>query len=144
MRRASGVTLVEMLIVLAIIGVICTIGYVNMRSWVLSNRVREAASQVTTDLERLRSNAWKTSADRTLTLGTGGTSYTLNLNGVPSSVTLPHGARMALVNGSGSVLTYTAPYGEYQATSRTITVTVPGASKTATLYIVGVTGKVIQ
>ncbi len=128
---------------MAVLSIVMGIGYVNLTRWVKTNQIREVAGVVRTDLERLRSGAWKNSVSNTLTLGAGGTSYTLNINGASTVVTLPYKATLALDN-SATTLTYTAPYGEYQATSRTLTVTVPGAPNSANLYIVGVTGKVIQ
>jgi prepilin-type N-terminal cleavage/methylation domain-containing protein len=143
MRRA-GFTLLEILIVLAVLGIVFSIGFVNLRGWVLSNSLQEGASQVGADLERLRSSAWRNNTDGILRVGAGGSSYTLILSGSSSVQTLPSGVSVSA--GSTGDITYTAPYGELgEATSRELTLNVAGdSSRELKLYLVGVTGKVIR
>lgn len=142
MRRA-GFTLLEVLIVLAVLGIVFAIGFVNLRGWVLGNALREGASQVGADLERLRSNAWRHNTDGRMVIGSGGSTYILVLSGSSTVQTLPGGVTLSADNAGD--IQYNAPYGELsEATPRTLTLSVAGLERDEKLYLVGVTGKVIR
>lgn len=142
MRRA-GFTMLEVLIVLVVLGIVFAIGFVNLRSWVQSNTLREGASQVGADLERLRSSAWRTNSDGRMIIGSGGSTYTLVLSGSSTVQTLPSG--VSLSAGSTTEVQYNAPYGELNdAVSNTLTLSMAGYGSSEKLYLVGVTGKVIR
>ena len=95
MRKDSGFTLIELMVVIGIIGVLCAIaipGYIN---WLPKYRVGSAARTVMSTLEFARINAIKTNADvkvnfgwanESLTVESGGT--TLRTRGLPADVDL--------------------------------------------------------
>ncbi|MBA2667279.1 MAG: prepilin-type N-terminal cleavage/methylation domain-containing protein [Trueperaceae bacterium] len=60
MRRKVGVTLVELLLVLAILGVVASIGFVNFR--VLGNDVHNGAGQIAGGFKQARARAMATTS----------------------------------------------------------------------------------
>ena len=95
MRKDSGFTLIELMVVIAIIGVLCAIAIPNFLNWLPKHRVGSAARTVMSTLEFARINAIKTNADVTvnfgwanesLTVESGGT--TLRTRGLPAGVNL--------------------------------------------------------
>lgn len=144
--RKSGFTLLEILVVLAIVGILAGIFGVNYVQSIRRANLNEAAVNVAATLTRARSLAQRSSTDQavswTATTLTAGT----------QSLTIPNGARIATAAATG--YTYTAPYGEL------VTPIPPGGTepvgglrlelvdgsgrwKTA-VDAVGVTGKVIR
>ena len=66
-RRASGFTVIEMLIALAVLGVVVSIGVPSFQNLVLSTRVKGGASDIYGALVLARSEALKRNANVTLT-----------------------------------------------------------------------------
>ncbi len=160
MPRQQGFTLLQTLVVMAIIGMLASVlGYYSYVS-VQAGRLREAAQQVVVDIQRARSQAQQTSENSQVALcatistscvpaatnrvytvrwGAGGTGAGSGTRTLPYNITL---TSVATAAGSG-YLAYTAPYAETEATGPVWQVTSP-ASAVRPLYIkvVGVTGKV--
>lgn len=142
----QGFTLLEVLVVLAIIGILMGIlGWSSIRS-IRTAELREAATQVATDFRRARSQAQRGSADVVLVLpgSDGGTSYTAHT----VNKTLPNNVKVICKTtcGSGTTtnITYQAPYGELGAAGSVFTVKSPMSGiNDLEIRIVGVTGKVI-
>jgi len=135
-----GFTLLETLIVLAIMGIVMGSGYALLRPMLDRNRLENATTQVATDLMRVRSYAqrsnhiacWMRLDDRR---------YRLNLGGTIHDYSLPEG--LVFTSPSvGAVIRYRPPYGELNASAKTVAVQ-DAKGRTRTLHIVGVTGKVI-
>ncbi|GAA5534379.1 type II secretion system protein [Deinococcus aluminii] len=143
-----GFTLLELLVVLAIIGILAGIFGISLIRSIRNAELREAATQVATDLRRARSQAQRGSADVVLVLpgSGGGTTYTVDT----VTKTLPNNVKVICKTtcGSGTTtnVTYQAPYGELGAgatgSAYTIRSPMSGISDLE-VRIVGVTGKVI-
>ena len=58
-RTQQGVTLLELLIVIAIVGVLASIGMPSMSEFVQTNRLKAARSQLISDMNYARSEAVK-------------------------------------------------------------------------------------
>ncbi|RJF72801.1 prepilin-type N-terminal cleavage/methylation domain-containing protein [Deinococcus cavernae] len=145
--RRDGVTIVEILVVIAIIGLLAGIFGWSLISGIRKAQLREAANQVASDFRRARSQAQRGSADMVI-------EWTLDANGKITAYSLAgqsrpvaNGAVLSCITGCSSgnnKVTYTAPYGELDATGNVFSLTSPMTSlPTMQVRIVGVTGKVI-
>ena len=146
MSRRQGFTLLELLVVIAIIGILISIFSVNLIRSIRTAELREAATQVATDLRRARSQAQRSSTAVQLILpGTaGGTSYTVTGQGRTVTNRVSIVCKTNCGSGTTVTLTYNAPYGELGATGSVFTISSPVSNITPyEIRIVGVTGKVI-
>lgn len=156
----TGFTLLELLTVIAIIGVMAAVlGYYSF-VWVQTSRLREAAQQVVSDIQRARSQAQLTSENSQVALcstistacvpastnkvyttswGSGGTGAGSGTRTLPYSITL---TSVSTAPSSG-YLSYSAPYAETDASGPVWKVTSPSSAvKPLYIKVVGVTGKV--
>jgi type IV fimbrial biogenesis protein FimT len=136
----QGFTLVELLVTLAILGIVLAIGTSSMLSYWNSRQLQEGAAQLAADVERVRSGALRYNTTATFEQVTA-TTYRLTINGASSTVTLPHS--LSLTNAPVT-LTYSAPYSELTSAPATLVLRHPRTARTAQMRTVGVTGKVIQ
>lgn len=146
--RPSGFTLIEFLIVIAILGILVgLVGFGTVRS-ARAAELREAATQVATDLRRARSQAQRGSTNVTVSWDAGN-SVRYQVSGserrLPGTVTLNCTSNCSGSGTSGNLVTYTAPYGELAgATGKVLRLasSFPGLTPLE-VRVVGVTGKVI-
>lgn len=147
-NTTQGFSLVELLTILAVVGILSGIAFSAAQRAMQRQQVAEAASQVMQDIERLRSSAIKTSQDATLTLNPSNKNeYTLTYwnngtNKITQTVKVANGATLDMEGATA--LAYTAPYGELAAPNRTVTVLPQNGNQNMKniFYIVGVTGQV--
>lgn len=139
-------TLIEFLVVLAIIGILAGIFGWSLLSSIRKAELREAANQVASDFRRARSQAQRGSADVVIewTLDTNGNITAYSVAG--QSRPVANRVKISCTTGCGTSnkVTYTAPYGELGATGNVFTLRSPMTSlPSIEVRIVGVTGKVI-
>ncbi len=139
-----GLSLVEFLIVLAVLGILLGVGFVSLRSYQQSLIIREAATQVYADLLNLRQQARRQSVNFSFQANEGESTYRVGRSSELASLSpksLPAGVVFQRVPSGGSV-TFIAPYGLVSAPNRTYTLQGPG-NRVLNLHIVGSTGKVV-
>lgn len=104
MRNRSGFTLMEMMVVIAIVGIIAAAVVPNFIGWRNNAKVSQAARQIYSDLQTARTTAIKTNSTVSIDFDTGTNSYTLN----GRERNLPAGVVLSNVNftASGNVATF--------------------------------------
>ena len=139
----KGFSLIELLIVIAIMGILAAMGTALQQRAVQRARIQSATAQLAADLERARSSAQKSNTSASLSVAsTTAHSYSLTLNGQATTIDLPSQTQVQVA--APLSITYTAPFGEV-ATTAMFTVRAVGSSLPP-LYVkvIGVTGKVVQ
>ncbi len=138
----KGFTVLELLIVCAIIGILIAVGFVSFRGAIDRSRLSEASAQVVADLQRVRSAAQRYNQNASFTTaGKTVTSYTVSLGGQNLTYTLPAGTQLA--SSDKLNLTYSAPFGEVGMTNTDLTLSLQKQpTQTRVIKVLGVTGKV--
>lgn len=141
MERKNGFTLLEILVVLAIIGILIGIFGVNYIQSIRRANLNEAATTAFSALYRARSLSQRGSTDQPVTW----TANTINA-GTGRSMTLPNGAVIVTAPVNGYV--YTAPYGELTLPSGMEGLRLEIKDSTGQYHtaidLLGVTGKVMR
>jgi prepilin-type N-terminal cleavage/methylation domain-containing protein len=107
----QGFSLVEIVVTLAVLGILLGIGGINWIRYQRVAAVREAAALLATDLVALRSQARRVSQDQVFSIKAGAKTYTKGA----TKVTLPNGVTVSkVVNGD---IRFEAPYGTVQRSS---------------------------
>ena len=136
-----GFSLLELLIVCAIIGILGAVAARTFTDATRRARVNEASAQLAADLQRARSSSQRFNQNSSLTIATtSATSYTLTIGAQITTRTLPPNTQVT-VKSAPLILTYKAPFGEMGASNPILTVRTEGA-KTRDVRVLGVTGKV--
>lgn len=147
MRTRGGFTLLELLLVCAIIGILGGVGILNLRNAIDRGRLSDGASQFAASLQRARSSAQRYDKSSVLKLSANpATTYTLSTNGETAmTYTLPAGVQITPSSAAAMNLTYSAPFGEINVASNAkYTIGLVGKSAVTYVKILGVTGKVYQ
>jgi len=144
-----GFTLLEVLVVLAVLGILFAIGTPLFIGWTQSLRVREAAASIVALISdaKIAARNEKQSvtfvldpAQRTAHLERGGTTLrTTTLGADVSCIQVRTSAGASC--GAGNSLNVMAPYGTFDTSPAAIQVT--SGSKTVWVYVIGVTGKLV-
>lgn len=133
----KALTLVELLVVLALLGLLLGLGGLWWQGFREEMRLREAASQFALDLQRARAEARRQSQDWRVEVGSGGQYRLGPATATLSSRTLPHGATF----GSGGVVVFQAPYGLLDVPNRSFSIAL--GNRQIQVNVVGLTGKVV-
>lgn len=140
--RRSGFTLLEMLIVLAILSIMLSIGFVWYIRYQRLEEFRASVSQVVSDLNEIRSESRRTAFHWRLTR-TSSTTYTLGTTTlVKRTMALPPAISFDIANSAANVQ-YLTPYGNVEAANNTLRLVRADPNLAAKINIVGVTGKVV-
>lgn len=158
-RTSSGFTLLEILIVLAVLGILMGIFGLSYLRSIRAAEVREGANQMAADLRSARASAQRRSQNASLTWADGTaalTTYSVLIPSAPAAQarTLPRGVTFRCVTGGGCpaasagvrTLTYNAPYGEMTTTINGIRFLVESQTPNIPaieVRVVGVTGRVM-
>jgi len=145
--KRSGFTLLEILVVLAVVGVLLGLATPSYLRWRANSITNEAALQFASDIERTRTEAKRRNTRMRIELasGTAAKGYLrIDLtSGARTSISLPRGVRLERL-GESMGATFFPPYGTTDAPLRSFAVRWHNdAAITRTIRVVGVTGKVI-
>ena len=115
-----GFTLPEVLIVIALMGILFAIASSSWFGVIESRRVDTAANQLASDLRLAHTRATNRLQDWQVALTSGSSTYTIGPAGSPATRSLPDGA----VSGTDAVITFSARGSASPAGGGTITVRV--------------------
>lgn len=138
-----GFTLLEILIVLLMIGILATIGFVSLIRYRQGLLLQQATTQIAADLNFARSQARNSSSDWSFQITTSGR-YQVGPKatvGTTTAKVLPSGVTF----GSITTINFTAPYGQLDPGSGNytgLTLNGPGGA-TGQVNVVGIGGKVV-
>jgi len=140
MKVRPGFTIIELILVLAILAILMSVGYATLRPLAVKHRVQQGAADVTASLQRVRSFAQRENVGASWTRVDDDT-YRLTLDTQTIDRDLPSGLKFSLPP-AGTTITYTAPFGEIAATP--VRIRIEGYGYKAEVRVIGVTGKVIR
>lgn len=149
--RHGGFTLLEMLVVLAVIAILLSIGFFSYRRYIARQNLTEAQQSLAQALNTARSESRRLSLDRRVQWKKGGNLLTV-LSGDGATkirdVPIPNGLTLTSKDTSpvGTTLnfTYTAPYGRTDAINTEFDLVNNTYGMTAIVRVIGVTGKVVR
>lgn len=136
--KRSGITLIEVLIVIAVVSILITVGLMVFRRYTAGTELRAAQQTVVQAINRARSDARRLSQNRVVqwtATGIGSNDTVANI----THQSLSDSGRVSITSTSGSI-TYTAPNGRTDGTTYNI-VLQGREGLQATVRVVGVTGK---
>jgi prepilin-type N-terminal cleavage/methylation domain-containing protein len=141
-----GVTLVEMLLVIVIVGIIMAAGLSTFAQQSRFSSVKQIASQLQGDLEDLRSKTIRYNKDATFTLDASGKTYTLKIpssSGIDTVIrSLPDGILITPEGSTTKTFDYSAPFSQVSAAPRAYKVLLADIS--VFIKVIGVTGRAVQ
>ena len=117
-----GFTLIEVLVVIAILGILMTLGFGSYTRWRASSAVMEGAQQFARDIDRTRTSAKRENVcwQIKLTSSSDSTTYQLlsftntDCSGTASRTqnrALPTGTRLSFLSGNPEYINFFPPYG---------------------------------
>ncbi len=135
----AGFSIIEILVVLAILGILFTIAGFRYQRWQQQEQFREAQRVIVSSLNRARSEARRTSIDQAISWNSGKVT-TIKVS--DRDTILPYGASLEIIDPTSLVgFSYLAPFGR-KSVSETITMLLESAKgDLAKVYVYGSSGK---
>ena len=146
MITKRGLSLVEFLIVLAVLGILLGVGFVSLRSYQQSLIIREAATQIATELLNIRQQARRQSVNFSFQASANGSTYRVGRTSDLASLagkSLPPGVVFQSVPPGGGVVRFDAPYGIVTSGANSSYVLRGPGNRVLSVNIIGRTGKVV-
>jgi prepilin-type N-terminal cleavage/methylation domain-containing protein len=146
-RRTQGFSLIELLVVMAIVGILSAVLFVSSARSVRQQQLREAGTQLLADVNRARTQATQSSTATSVTLTSTAASspkatyVTVWSPGGSVTQTLPNNVVVAPVATYTNTITYTAPYAESSVPSGVVWVLRNALGETLHIKLLGTTGK---
>ncbi|GGJ53972.1 pilus assembly FimT family protein [Deinococcus roseus] len=140
MKSGAGFTLIEILLTVAVMGIMSGIAVFSFFNFQTKQQLRDGVVQFAGELNNLRAQARKTSSNWTITWVGGASNYQVTNNSVTTVRNLATGVKF---DGSGSkTLNFQAPYGLLDQTN--LAITLKGRNNaTQGIYLIGMGGKVV-
>ena len=135
----SGFSIIEMLGVLAVLGILLAIGGFRYQRWQQQEQFREAQRTIVSSLNQAKSKARRTSKDQAISWNSGKVTSIQVSN---RDTILPYGASLEVIDPTSlSGFSYLAPFGR-KSVPETITMLLESAKgDLAKVYIYGSSGK---
>jgi prepilin-type N-terminal cleavage/methylation domain-containing protein len=133
----KGVTLIETLIAIAIIGILGSIAGVNLIDYQRRLNVEQAIAQVSTDLNRARMDARRTNQAIEFVANAGNSTYEYGPVNNHRIVNLPEGISFT----QGLNVNFTPPYGVLSVPNSSLEIS--GNNHTRKVSLIGILGKVV-
>jgi type IV pilus assembly protein PilA len=133
----KGFTLIEILIVLAVVGILLAIGSINLVAYQRRLNIEQATTQVATDLSRARMDARRTNQTIEFIANEDQATYEYGPVGDRRTVNLPEGISFV----AGLNVSFNPPYGVLNLPNSFLQMS--GYDQTRQVNLIGVMGKVV-
>ncbi len=138
--KSFGFTLMEILAVIAVIGIITAVVMPTYIQQAKQQQLRQSSTQLASDLARARSQSIKLNTNTSLSLT--GTGYNIVIGTqAPTSRTWPAGVSLQNQNNGPTSVQYTAPLAQSSNSAYWI---LTGFGQSRTVRVLGVTGRAYE
>jgi prepilin-type N-terminal cleavage/methylation domain-containing protein len=150
MRRRKGFSLIELIIVIAILGVVASISSLVWQRYVLNANLRSAARDIASDFQNCKLMSGTESRTYTITFNTGANTYAISAPATTDYAALNQAAKTPTTLGSDIRITGAAYFGttganiitfQSRGTSANGTLTLTNSRGSTAILITNVTGK---
>ncbi|GGR61742.1 hypothetical protein GCM10008959_24660 [Deinococcus seoulensis] len=146
-RRTQGFSLIELLVVMAIVGILSAVLFVSSARGIRQQQLREAGTQLLADLNSARTQATQSSTATSVTLTSTAyatpkaTYVTVWPQSGSGTRTLPNDVMVAPVATYANTITYVAPYAESSVPGGAVWILSNKLGETLYIKLLGTTGK---
>ncbi len=114
--KSSGFTLVELMVTVALLGILASLGVPNFQTWIQNTKIRTAAESIQSGIQKARAEAVKRNVPVRFTLNGGNSSWTVSCVTASLCTDLAGGiveARPASDGSSADIILATIPATSY-------------------------------